>query len=246
MKKNHRWTKEDIKELDTLILTKTNPEIAKHFNISIKSAETAIKRYTKRRDKKLVSKLLSDSGKRSCLLHPRIGENNPHWKGGVSKDNYRYKKVQIKRYPEKIKARVIVHNAIKSGRLKRGGCEICNKSNAHAHHEDYSKPLEIHWLCREHHKEYHEGLLQIDPNKLIVITSDIKYREIKSDGNVKSDRRVKLEGKRFHKLKVLEYTGKTKQRVSLYQVICDCGNERIVESGALTSGRSKTCGCCRK
>ncbi|HRQ55036.1 MAG TPA: hypothetical protein PL018_12315 [Ignavibacteriaceae bacterium] len=29
------------------------------------------------------------------------GENNPNWKGGISKDNYHYKKIQVERYPVK-------------------------------------------------------------------------------------------------------------------------------------------------
>jgi hypothetical protein len=56
-------------------------------------------------------------------------------------------------------------------------------------------------------------------------------------------KRIDLVGLRFSKIVVLEYIGKTKQRVSLYKVICDCGNERTIESGALTSGRIKSCGC---
>ena len=29
------------------------------------------------------------------------------------------------------------------------------------HHDDYNKPLEIRWLCRNHHKEYHRLLCNI-------------------------------------------------------------------------------------
>jgi hypothetical protein len=32
---------------------------------------------------------------------------------------------------------------------------------AHAHHEDYSKPFEVIWLCPKHHAEEHKRLKQL-------------------------------------------------------------------------------------
>lgn len=43
------------------------------------------------------------------------------------------------------------------GLLKINTCEICGKK-AEKHHDDYSKPLEVRWLCREHHLENHSGV----------------------------------------------------------------------------------------
>lgn len=34
-------------------------------------------------------------------------------------------------------------------------CEVCGSLDTHRHHEDYSKPLEVRWLCQLHHKEVH-------------------------------------------------------------------------------------------
>jgi ribosomal protein S27AE len=45
--------------------------------------------------------------------------------------------------------------AIKSGKLDRLPCEVCGAGKVDAHHDDYSKPLEIRWLCRSHHKAHH-------------------------------------------------------------------------------------------
>ncbi|GAG03219.1 unnamed protein product, partial [marine sediment metagenome] len=42
-----------------------------------------------------------------------------------------------------------------SGRLKRGKCLVCGDEKTEAHHEDYSKPLEVKWLCKKHHSELH-------------------------------------------------------------------------------------------
>lgn len=59
-----------------------------------------------------------------------------------------------KDYPEKYKAHTSVNNAIRDGRLERKPCEVCG-AKAHAHHDDYSKPLDVIWLCAKHHKEHH-------------------------------------------------------------------------------------------
>lgn len=86
------------------------------------------------------------------------GSNNPNWKGGISKNNYHYKKLQVKRYPERVYAREKLAKAVSSGKIKRGKCQVCGKENAHAHHEDYSKPLDVQWFCRDHHREIkHDG-----------------------------------------------------------------------------------------
>jgi hypothetical protein len=51
-----------------------------------------------------------------------------------------------------------VKYALKTGKLVRKPCEVCNVVPAQAHHEDYSKPLEVVWLCRKHHTERHVTL----------------------------------------------------------------------------------------
>jgi hypothetical protein len=48
-----------------------------------------------------------------------------------------------------------INNAIKRGFVTRLPCEICGNPRTHAHHDDYSKPLEVLWLCAKHHKEKH-------------------------------------------------------------------------------------------
>lgn len=63
-----------------------------------------------------------------------------------------------KRNPEKYKAHVAVRDALKTGKLVKEPCEHANehcKGRVHAHHDDYSKPLEVHWLCAFHHRAEH-------------------------------------------------------------------------------------------
>lgn len=61
--------------------------------------------------------------------------------------------------PEKRIAHHKVSNAIRDGKLIVLPCEVCfNTHDIHAHHDDYSKPLDIRWLCRKHHIEHHKSL----------------------------------------------------------------------------------------
>lgn len=59
---------------------------------------------------------------------------------------------------KKANARAYLHVYVKRGKVKKGQCEICGSKRAEAHHEDYSKPLEVHWLCRDHHLELHQAI----------------------------------------------------------------------------------------
>jgi len=57
------------------------------------------------------------------------------------------------KFPEKFAARAKTARAIKSGLITRKPCH-CG-AVAQAHHEDYSKPLDVVWLCPKHHAERH-------------------------------------------------------------------------------------------
>lgn len=48
-----------------------------------------------------------------------------------------------------------VAKAIKRGELTRQPCEVCGDPKVDAHHDDYSKPLDVRWLCRKHHRLHH-------------------------------------------------------------------------------------------
>lgn len=60
------------------------------------------------------------------------------------------------KWPERRKAKTDVHNAIARGDLIRGRCKVCGGSKVQAHHPDYSKPLDVVWLCQKHHTEAHD------------------------------------------------------------------------------------------
>lgn len=58
--------------------------------------------------------------------------------------------------PQKHKAHVAIQNALVTGKVIKCPCEICGEVNVHAHHEDYSKPLDVIWLCPKHHAWIHQ------------------------------------------------------------------------------------------
>ena len=84
----------------------------------------------------------------------KVGENSKRWaqnnrgKVGVWSKQWR------ERNREKCKAHAMVQKALRSGALKKSGCEVCGiEKLVHGHHEDYSKPLDVNWLCPQHHKD---------------------------------------------------------------------------------------------
>lgn len=66
---------------------------------------------------------------------------------------------------EKRRAHDAVRYALKKGTLVRQPCERCGSTHrVEAHHDDYSKPLDVKWLCEEHHKQRHVEL-RLEANK---------------------------------------------------------------------------------
>lgn len=58
-------------------------------------------------------------------------------------------------------ARAKLNHEINVGRVKRLPCKVCLEKKSHGHHEDYSKPLKVIWLCHKHHQLLHTGKLTI-------------------------------------------------------------------------------------
>jgi ribosomal protein S27AE len=57
----------------------------------------------------------------------------------------------------KMNARAYAHVYLKRGKLTRGVCETCGSAKSEMHHEDYSKPLVVRWLCRRCHLALHRN-----------------------------------------------------------------------------------------
>ena len=61
-------------------------------------------------------------------------------------------------YPERVRAGRILKKAIASGEIVRPRfCSACEwGSKTCGHHEDYSKPLEVIWVCNSCHMKIHQ------------------------------------------------------------------------------------------
>ena len=44
------------------------------------------------------------------------------------------------------------------GKIQKQPCVDCGDPNSQMHHEDYTKPLKVTWLCREHYLDRHKFL----------------------------------------------------------------------------------------
>lgn len=142
--------------------------------------------YNKRR----TDELSSYCKKCSCLITKHWIEKNPErnkinklrWyrenskhiiettKRWIEKNPERYKimnnkssRAHQKRYPDREKARALAKYARKKGILKLQPCIICGThQNIETHHPDYSKPLDIVWLCVQHHRRVDSGKLSLE------------------------------------------------------------------------------------
>jgi len=65
----------------------------------------------------------------------------------------------------RVSARAAVSFAVKKGRLERTPCVVCGETRVDGHHIDYSKPLEVVWLCRQHHVEAHQRMTPLSKGK---------------------------------------------------------------------------------
>ena len=88
--------------------------------------------------------------RRRTTLRPRIrlGADNTFWRGGIRADDH---------------AQNVLEQATSTGKIDRQPCERCGATGTmkdgrplvQAHHDDYSKPLEVRWLCQPCHHNWH-------------------------------------------------------------------------------------------
>jgi ribosomal protein L44E len=80
----------------------------------------------------------------------RFGSDNNFYRGGPEAVDAAHNKVE---------------KAVKRGELVPQPCEVCGadyrmadgRRAVQAHHDDYSKPLEVRWLCQRCHHSHHEA-----------------------------------------------------------------------------------------
>lgn len=102
-------------------------------------------------------KMSSSSPRTRCLKCEsiRVRKLYPKYREKIMNRN---KQKDIKN-PEKRLAWYELSKAINRGDIIKKPCQECNSTvRIHGHHDDYSKPLEVIWLCPLHHRRHHKLL----------------------------------------------------------------------------------------
>lgn len=63
------------------------------------------------------------------------------------------------------------------------------------------------------------------------------------DAAQRESQRVDISGRRFWRLVVVRFVEMDRHRRSMWEVLCDCGNRKIVAKPSLLAGLTKSCGC---
>lgn len=118
---------------------------------------TCVKAYEKDRRAKVADHLKAYEKARMNLPH-RVQARKEYAQTVVGKAAHkRANDAYSKRYPMAYASRIIVGNAIKSGKLvKATSCSECGSTEKiEGHHDNYLEPLNVRWLCESCHKEWH-------------------------------------------------------------------------------------------
>jgi hypothetical protein len=91
--------------------------------------------------------------KQNWICHPC---NDARWRDNFNERMRGYRKDPALR--PRFLAKDQLHINLRRGTIKRGPCEVCGSEDSEAHHDDYSKPLDVRWLCRKHHREHHQRI----------------------------------------------------------------------------------------
>lgn len=123
-----------------------------------------MKACTKCGQKKELSEFYSDKRNKngayaSCKTCIRKPYKRPKW---TKEYRNKYTEAYRKRPDQtaKVKARSKARYAVKSGKILKLPCQVCGSEKSEAHHEDYSKPLDVVWYCPLHHKRRHMQMLK--------------------------------------------------------------------------------------
>ena len=96
--------------------------------------------------------------KRDKKPHARGTYNKERSKVIRSTEKYKANKRKWRKNPRVRKAdnaNLVAWRAVQNGELIKLPCEVCGRKKSEAHHCDYNKPLDVMWLCKRHHTEWH-------------------------------------------------------------------------------------------
>lgn len=88
-------------------------------------------------------------------------------------------------------ARSYLNQYVRRGKITKGPCAECGNPEVEAHHADYSKPLDVTWLCRNCHLKLHGVVIcrrirsskadQGKPPELFAFYNALHERGVKTD-----------------------------------------------------------------
>lgn len=84
-----------------------------------------------------------------------LKEKNRKRRIGTKEKDAAYREMYKTEFAPKIAAKNAIWSNLLTGKIVRKPCEECGNEITDAHHDDYSEPLNVRWLCRRHHAKWH-------------------------------------------------------------------------------------------
>jgi len=109
-----------------------------------KTCELCGKEFLGKSDRRLCSLLCHNR----VVCHLVVGKKNTNYKHGRRANGKKRSPIFDKCYRQ-------LRSALESGKIKKEPCKICSNLTTEGHHQDYSRPYEVQWLCRKHHYAIH-------------------------------------------------------------------------------------------
>lgn len=108
-------------------------------------------------------------------------------------------------------ARSYANQYLRRGRITKKPCEKCGSTyKLQMHHDDYDKPLDIKWLCKDCHLEIHNKLVVTEPSERQRKERG-QRKEVCSGCGDENDRLPQRYCKKCHKEYMRTYRGKENQ-----------------------------------
>lgn len=130
-------------------VTKYQVEVKRHFHCRA----CQVKGAQKRRADRAANGTSYVRDKAHTTAYEAARNRTPEVKRRRNEAMARYRKDPL--LAQRHRARRKLRYEVYAGRIERKPCEVCGSSPADGHHDDYSKPLDVRWLCKKHHDDWH-------------------------------------------------------------------------------------------